>query len=867
MVAKKPHTSAVKKTASKNQTVKSSPAKNLVEKTKQKKRVAQETVQHAKEQVEHIVEKVRPRLISFPYWGSWLILFSVVAFFIKASILHSVWVVNWSNIWQMLTWYLARWGNDVLYSFLIWIFAASAMHSKPIWLKSISVTIAMWLLYMYTADVFALIYFHSRFSLSVLWFFSWENAGPYIWYGVLGTLIWFVGLLLCVYCMYWISKILSRKNGFHIVRVALLLAMWIFFTSFFVPQTSSYQQNIVQLDLWSNSWGDTVNDKKYEEYFKSFWWKDKKPNIIVVFAESFSSIDSKASWWSRDLLSWFDMIAKDGTLYTNFIANWCTSDSAHIAMLQWVEPWETKQIQQDYMRYKSYALWLPAFLSQQWYHSSFISTVSLDFLWQKDLLTALQFDTIIGNEAFKSWPKYVFRAAPDKALYEQAVKQLLQDDKKQHQFMVLQTISSHKPYDSPVWDTEEQALWYADSELLQFYRSLQSMHYFDDGILIVVGDHRKMQVMWYDEIEKRWNAAYGKAVFAVVWKDIPKDTIVKTPVQHWDIFSSLKRLTASWDVVLHEYYNDVFGWYEWRNAAVRYCQFVDKQYVATREDGTTWTITPKQRNALAAYIRAYYQFQQGIAYGEVSGSWQTNVWWQSTWLAQFPWLMRIAHQWVAKTAPPNSLEAFYAAKNIWANGIEMDVSFTKDGYPIVMHGPDIGRTQCTASIGKKLIEEFDLQEMKDACKLYNWQVILTLQEVLEKTQNQFSWYFVDIKIHTDEQRAFVKTMLQTIKKLWLQEKVMFSSTDPDVNYQLGATSDILAWWETFDTNNIDEVLDANHDFVLLPQWIITPEIVEKIIDEDKNLIAYTVNDADTMKQLYDWWVRFFITDSPDKIIE
>jgi glycerophosphoryl diester phosphodiesterase len=45
----------------------------------------------------------------------------------------------------------------------------------------------------------------------------------------------------------------------------------------------------------------------------------------------------------------------------------------------------------------------------------------------------------------------------------------------------------------------------------------------------------------------------------------------------------------------------------------------------------------------------------------------------------------------------------------------MDISFTRDGYPIVMHGPDIGRTVCTKSLalGKKNIADFDLQEMKD----------------------------------------------------------------------------------------------------------------------------------------------------------
>lgn len=822
------------------------------------------------DKVDQIIEQVRPRIISLPYWGSGLILFSIVLFFLKGIMLHHAGVVDGTTVRETIKWYIAWWGNDVLYAFLIWIFAASAMQSKWLWLKGITVAITMVLLYMYSADVFALIYFHSRFSLSVLWFFSWENAWPYLLYAFGATIIWFLLLIWCVYVVYGMNKLswyksFLQKYDFHMIRLWLVVSVLLFVWSFFVSQTSSYQQNIIQLDLWQKSWETQAQDRTYESYFQQFSWKKKKPNIIVVFAESFSSIDSQLAWGNRNLLSWFDTIAKDWALYSNFIANWCTSDTAHIAMLQWVEPWETPKIQQNYTRYKSYSLWLPAFLGQQWYKSSFVSTVSLDFLWQEDLLRSLQFDFIVWSDAFKKWPKYVFRAAPDQALYQEATKMMLQWSKEKPQFIVLQTISSHKPYDSPAGDTEEQALWYADSELLQFYRELQSMHYFDDWILIVVGDHRKMQMMTYDEIEKWGNAAYGKAVMAIVGKDIPAWEIVTTPVQHWDLFSSLKRLTASWSVSLNVNYNDVFGGYEWRSAAIRYCQFVDKQYVASREDGTTWTITPQQRNDLAEYIRAYYTFQQWKSYADImSGQQNTSM---QTWEKLFPWLIRVAHQWVVDQAPPNSLNAFYAAKAQWANGIEMDVSFTKDGYPIVMHGPDIGRTKCVKNTWKKLIQEFDLQEMKDNCTLYNGQVILTLQEVLEKTQNQFSWYFVDIKIDQKNSGEFVRTMLQSIKKLGLSDKVMFSSTDADVNYQLGATNDIVAGWEIFHPDDLPSVLESNHTFVLLPHSIIIPDMVKDIIAAKKHPIAYTVNDSKIMKQLYDRWVRFFITDQPQKILE
>jgi glycerophosphoryl diester phosphodiesterase len=213
--------------------------------------------------------------------------------------------------------------------------------------------------------------------------------------------------------------------------------------------------------------------------------------------------------------------------------------------------------------------------------------------------------------------------------------------------------------------------------------------------------------------------------------------------------------------------------------------------------------------------------------------------------------MLIAHQGLATTAPPESLDAYIAAKKVGAEGIEMDVSFTKDGYPVVMHGPDIGRTKCVKSLGKKLVSDFNLQEMKDNCKLYNDQVILTLQEMLEKTQEMFNWYFVDIKITFDDQKAFVAPMLQSIKKLGFEEHVMFSSTDNDVNFQLGATSDIIAGWEIYSADGLSEVLHANHSFVLLPYSIITPEIVEQILRSKKNPIAYTVNDPMVMRRLYD----------------
>ncbi len=658
--------------------------------------------------------------------------------------------------------------------------------------------------------------------------------------------------------MFFVAKYANQRRWFHLLRIWVAIAVCLLWVSFFVAQISSYQQNVFQLSRGADSRSKHTNDKTYEQYYKKFTWLNAKPDIIVVFAESFSSIDSEYAGWSQNLLSWFDTIARDGTFYTNFISNGCTSDSAHIALLQWIEPWETDNTQQEYTRYKSYALWLPAYLATQGYSSTFVSTAPLGFLNQKDFLVWLQFDTIIGNEAFTKQKKYVFRAAPDQALYQQAQKVLLEPHTKP-QFVVLETISSHKPYDTPLGNDEVSAFRYSDGQLLEFYRQLQSMHYFDHGILVVVGDHRKMQAMGYDEIERRGKAAYGKAVLAIVWKDIPAWVIAKKPLQHWDLFSSLKRLTTSGWVILHQYYNDAFAPYQWRDAAIRYCQFVDRQYVASRQDGTSRTITPTQRNDYAAYIRSYYEFQQWKKYntGDMS-SWVTVP-------VTYPWLIRIAHQGYTVQSPPNSFDAYKAAKSVGAEWIEMDISFTRDGYPIVMHWPQIGRTKCTKAIGKKLISDFDLQEMKDTCTLYNGQPILTLQEMLEKTQNMFQWYFVDIKVNFNDQRKYIWPMLKSIKALGLEEKIMFSSTDADVNYELWSTRGIIAGWEVFDPITLEEPLQSNVPFILIPENIANPEVVTQIIAARKQPIVYTVNTSTSLRQLYDWGVRFILTDKPTEI--
>jgi phosphoglycerol transferase MdoB-like AlkP superfamily enzyme len=67
--------------------------------------------------------------------------------------------------------------------------------------------------------------------------------------------------------------------------------------------------------------------------------------------------------------------------------------------------------------------------------------------------------------------------------------------------MVLQSISFHKPYNTPYGTTQKDALRYADKSLFYFYLQLKKSGFFDNGVLVVVSDHRKMEPLENKEKE------------------------------------------------------------------------------------------------------------------------------------------------------------------------------------------------------------------------------------------------------------------------------------------------------------------------------------------------------------------------------
>ena len=143
----------------------------------------------------------------------------------------------------------------------------------------------------------------------------------------------------------------------------------------------NYVEDIVSLNIQKikesglNLSHENLDEKNKTYHTELVTWEWKDLNIILVFAESLSAIDSANMGWN-DNMPYFDKIQKDWITFTNFVTNWTTSDTAHISTLLWVVPlinmrlWNT-----PYSGYKLKMPALPDFFNSQWYATTFISAV------------------------------------------------------------------------------------------------------------------------------------------------------------------------------------------------------------------------------------------------------------------------------------------------------------------------------------------------------------------------------------------------------------------------------------------------------------------------------------------------------------
>lgn len=228
-----------------------------------------------------------------------------------------------------------------------------------------------------------------------------------------------------------------------------------------------------------------------------------------------------------------------------------------------------------------------------------------------------------------------------------------------------------------------------------------------------------------------------------------------------------------------------------------------------------------------------------------------------------------AHRGASMHAPENTLEAFRLALEMGADGIELDITPSADGAPMVIHDPNLERTT-NGSGDVRQLSAAEIQRYDAGVKFggkYSGVRVPTLREVFEAFGDR-TRYNLDMKTFYDADRPLVRTVLALIEEYKLASRVLVSSFSLDT----------LRWF-TEETRTVRlGVLISQHTPHMLQEdgrrWRIRYEAIHPnhtLVDETvmrrarqqrKKVAVWTVNDSERKRELAKLGVDVIITDDP-----
>ncbi|HOO56250.1 MAG TPA: glycerophosphodiester phosphodiesterase family protein [bacterium] len=167
-------------------------------------------------------------------------------------------------------------------------------------------------------------------------------------------------------------------------------------------------------------------------------------------------------------------------------------------------------------------------------------------------------------------------------------------------------------------------------------------------------------------------------------------------------------------------------------------------------------------------------------------------------------VMKIAHRGATEFAPENTIPSFEKAIEIGFDYVEIDVRYTKDGIPVLMHDPAVDRT--TDGTGK--VADMTLEELKklDAGAKYGdgsfkGTPVPTLEEVLIALKGRMG-------IYLDHKEMPKKITVDLINKYAFEKTRLIVYSDLDILLafrELDPMIEVMPWG-VYKIPDIDEML-------------------------------------------------------------
>lgn len=221
-----------------------------------------------------------------------------------------------------------------------------------------------------------------------------------------------------------------------------------------------------------------------------------KPNVIIIFLESWSADLIESLGGKAGITPNFRELEKEGLLFTQVYAAGRRSQEGMASLLSGFPPIPDNTITDNFEKYNKLGS-LAAEMKKANYYASYYFGGDLTYGNLRAYLMAMQFDRIIEEKDFPSGTPHGKLSIYDEVTLDKQLQDLRHEQ--QPFFSVVFTASTHSPYDVPLkvpqltWDVTDlqylNSAKYTDYCLGRFIEKAKRENWYENTIIIFVADH------------------------------------------------------------------------------------------------------------------------------------------------------------------------------------------------------------------------------------------------------------------------------------------------------------------------------------------------------------------------------------------
>lgn len=222
-------------------------------------------------------------------------------------------------------------------------------------------------------------------------------------------------------------------------------------------------------------------------------FKKGTPDILIVIMESFASDIMPSMGSYKDVAICLDSIAQQSILFTRFYANSFRTDRGMVSILSGYPAQPTTSI----MRYPRKTSQLPSIARNLAKYKNYKTTYyyggDADFCNMRSYLVSQGYQHIISDANFPIEDKLSKWGVPDHILAARMMEDIkAQQNEKRPMLRILQTSSSHEPFEVPyhrLKDKRLNAFAYTDSVMGAIVREYRKLPRWKNTLIVFVPDH------------------------------------------------------------------------------------------------------------------------------------------------------------------------------------------------------------------------------------------------------------------------------------------------------------------------------------------------------------------------------------------